>query len=55
MFDKCDSNQQNYRQELIPHTKSQPFRVFVRNDLVDMKTRSHRVSSKIFLELKEKF
>ena len=55
MFDKCDPNQQKYRQELIPNTKFQPFRVFVRNDLVDIKTRSHRVSSKIFLELKKKF
>ena len=55
MFDKCDPNQQKYRQELIPNTKFQPFRVFVRNDLVDIKTRSHRVSSKLFLELKEKF
>ena len=53
-FDKCDPKKRKYRQELIPNTKFQPCRVFVCNDLIERKIKSHTVSSKKFLEFKEK-
>ena len=54
IFDKCDPKKQKYRQELIANTQFQPCRVFVRNDLVERKIRSRRVSSKNFLEFEGK-
>ena len=35
IFDKCDPKKQKYRHELMPNTKFQQYRVFVRNDLVE--------------------
>ena len=35
IFDKCDLKKQKYRHELMPNTKFQQYRVFVRNDLVE--------------------
>ena len=40
--------------ELMPNTKFQQYRVFVRNDLVEKKIKSCRKSSKRFLEFKKK-
>ena len=37
IFDKCDPEKHKYRHELMPNTKFQPFRRFVRNDLVGEK------------------
>ena len=37
IFDKCDPEKQNYRYKLMPNTKCQPCRRFVRNDLVKRK------------------
>ena len=51
---KCDPEKQKYRQELIPNTQFQPCRVFVRNDLVQRKIKSHSVSSKKKLKFNEK-
>ena len=36
-FDKCDSKKQKYRYKLIPNTKFQSSRRFVRNDLLEKK------------------
>ena len=54
IFDKCDLEKQKYRQELTPNPKYQRCRVFVRNDLVERKTKSYRKSSKKMLEFKKK-
>ena len=54
IFDKCDPEKQNYRYKLMPNTKFQPCRRFVRNDLVERKIKSCRKVSKKFLEFKEK-
>ena len=54
IFDKCDLKKQKYRHELMPNTKFQQYRVFVRNDLVEKKIKSCRKSSKRFLEFKKK-
>ena len=54
VFDKCDLKKQKYRQELVRNTKFQPCRVFVRNDLAERKIKSRRLSSKKFLNFKEK-
>ena len=54
IVDKCDSEKQKYRQELTPNAKYQRCRVFVRNDLAERKIKSHRKSSKRFLEFKKK-
>ena len=53
IFDKCDSEKQKYRQELTSNAKYQRCRVFVRNDLAERKIKSHRKSSKRFLEFKK--
>ena len=37
IFDKCDLEKQKYTYELMPNTKFQQYRVFVRNDLVEKK------------------
>ena len=37
IFDKCDLEKQKYTYELMPNTKLQQYRVFVRNDLVEKK------------------
>ena len=52
-FDKCDSEKQKYRHELMPNTEFQPYRRFVRNDLVERKIKSCRKSSKKILEFKK--
>ena len=49
IFDKCNSEKQKYRQELVPNVECQPCMVFVRNDLVKRKFKSCRKSSKRFL------
>ena len=54
ILDKCDAKKQKYRHELMPNTKFQQYRVFVRNDLVEKKIKSCRKSSKRFLEFKKK-
>ena len=54
IFDKCDLEKQNYRQESTPNAEYQQCRVFVRNDLVERKIKSCRKSSKRFLEFKKK-
>ena len=54
IFDKCDSEKQKYRQELIPNAEYQRCRVFVRNHLVEKKIKSCRKSSKKKLEFKKK-
>ena len=54
IFDKCDPKKQKYRHKLLPNTKLQQYRVFVRNDLVGKKIKSCRKSSKRFLEFKKK-
>ena len=53
-FDKCDSEKQKYRHELMPNTEFQPYRRFIRNDLVKRKFKSCRKSSKKFLEFRKK-
>ena len=40
IFDKCDPKKQKYRHELMPNTKFQQYRVFVRNDLVEKKLKA---------------
>ena len=37
IFDKCDPKKQKCRLDLMPNTKFQQCRVFVRNDLVEKK------------------
>ena len=54
MFDKCDPKKQKHRYELMPNTKFQRSRVFVRNDLAERKIKSCKLASKQFLEFKEK-
>ena len=54
IYDKFDTEKQKYRQELISNAKFQPCRVFIQNDLVERKIKSRRVTSKQFLEFKEK-
>ena len=54
IFDKCDPKKQKYRHELMPNTKFQQYRVFVRNYLADKKIKSCGKSSKTFLEFKTK-
>ena len=54
IFDKCDSEKQKYRHELMPNTKFQPCRRFVRNDLVEKKIKSCRKASEKFFKFKEK-
>ena len=53
-YDKCELERQKYRRKLMPNTKFQPCRRFVRNDLVEQKIKSCRKVSKKFLEFKEK-
>ena len=43
-----DPKKQKCGQELIPNARFQRWRVFVRNDLVERKIKSRRVSSKKF-------
>ena len=40
IFDKCDPKKQKYRHELMPNTKFQQYRVFVRNDLAEKKLKA---------------
>ena len=54
IFDKYDPKKQKCRYELMPNTKFQQYRVFVRNDLVKKNNKSCRKSSKRFLEFKKK-
>ena len=53
IFDKCDPKKEKYRQKLTPNAEYQQCRVFVRNDLVEIKIKNCRKSSKIFLEFKK--
>ena len=48
IFDKCSSERQKYRHELTVDTKVQQCRVFVRNDLVERKSKSCRKASEKF-------
>ena len=50
IFDKCDTKKQKYSHELMPNTKCQQYRVFVRIDLVEKKFKSCRKLLKRFLE-----
>ena len=52
IFDKCDPEKQKYRQELIPNTKFQQSRLL--KWFSWKKFKSRRLSSKKFLEFKEK-
>ena len=54
IFDKCDPDKQKYRYELMPNTKLQPYRRFVRNGLVERKIKSCKKASEKFLKFKEK-
>ena len=54
MTNTIQKKQQKYRHELIPDTKLQLYRVFVRNDLAERKIKIRRIASKKFLEFKEK-
>ena len=54
IFDKCDSEKQKYRHELMPNTKFQLCRWFIRNDLVERKIKSCRKAPEEFLRFKEK-
>ena len=54
IFDKCDLEKQNYRQESTPNAEYQQCRMFVRNDLVERKIKSCRTSTKKNLEFKKK-
>ena len=54
IFDKYDAEKQKYRYGLMPKTKFQPCRRFVRNGLAERKIRSRRLAPKQFLEFKEK-
>ena len=54
IFNKCDPEEQQYRQELKLYVKYQPCRVFVRNDLVEKEIKTCRKSSKRFLKSKKK-
>ena len=54
IFDKCDLEKQKYRHELMPNTKFQRCKRFVRNDLVERKIKSRRKASEKFLKFKEK-
>ena len=40
IFDKCDPKKQKYRHELMPNTKFEQCRVFVRNDLAEKKLKA---------------
>ena len=48
MFDKCDSEKQKCRHEVMSNTEFQPCRRFVWNDLVERKIKSSRKSLKNF-------
>ena len=55
IFDKCkDSSTQKYRKELTLNITFQPNKIFVRNDLLEKKIKSCKVTNLEFLELKEK-
>ena len=54
IFDKCDPEKQKYRHALMPNTKFQLCRRFVRNDLVERKIKSCRKALENFLKFKEK-
>ena len=54
IFDKCDPEKQKYRYELMPNTKFQPCRRFVRNDLIERKIKICRKASEKFSKFKEK-
>ena len=54
IFDKCDPEKQKYRYELMPNTKFQPWRRFVRNYLIERKIKSCRKASEKFSKFKEK-
>ena len=54
IFDKCDPEKQKYIYELMPNTKFQPCRRFVRNDLIERKVKSCRKASEKFFKFKEK-
>ena len=54
IFDKCDPEKQKYRHELMPYTEFQPWRRFVRNDLVERKIKRCRKSSKKTFRIKKK-
>ena len=45
-FDKCDPEKQKYRYKLMPKTKFQPCKRFVRNDLVERKIKSCKMHQK---------
>ena len=40
IFDKCDSEKQNYRQGLTPNAEYQRCGVFMQNDLVERKIKA---------------
>ena len=54
IFDRCDSNKQKYRYQLMPSTKLRSSERFVRNDLAERKIRNRRLASEQFLKFKEK-
>ena len=54
IFDKCGPERQKYRHKLTVDTKVQQCRVFVRNDLVERKSKSCRKASEKFWKFKEK-
>ena len=54
IFDRCDSNKQKYRYQLMPSTKFRSSERFVRNDLAERKIRNRRLASEQFLKFKLK-
>ena len=55
IFDKCkDSSRQKYRKDLTPSITFQPNKIFVRNDLIEKKTKSCKTTDLEFLKLEEK-
>ena len=54
ILNKCDPKKQKYRYKLMSNTKFQPWRRFVRNDLVERKIKNCRNTSQKLLKFKEK-
>ena len=49
-----DSSRQKYRKDLTPNITFQPNKIFVRNDLIEKKTKSCKTTDLEFLKLEEK-
>ena len=54
IFDKCDPEKQKYWYELMPNTKFQPCKRFVRNDLAEKKYLKLQTSIRTILRIQRK-